>query len=427
MAPRKHSPIGPSSSDRWMACAGSVPASEGEPNNDTFFTRQGTAAHTFVEFIMRTGAEPSDYLDGVVLYNAPSLAEHIHEPGDLLAPEPDEWDSFPIDDEMVEGAELWRDVIGEHYKPEEGDEIVYETRLDMSHVHPLLFGTGDLMVYKPRQKWLIVGDYKYGRGYAVERTTPQLKVYDLGGVHRYRDRGVEKVTNIIVQPRAYHLEGPVRKLDLTIEEVEQFEQEVREAAARTDDPLAERIAGAHCKWCPASYHCETLRTKVREIIGSYASDDQEPVEDDLPKVMRLSPEQLGRIVREVSIIEGWLRRVMSHAHSEAMDGRVPAGLKLVEKRAYRIWTSQAKAQAALEKAGVDEDDFMEEPKFKSVAKIEKLLGKKKARAILEGDPALGIDPLFTKKSSGYVLAPIEDDREAVDLHAKHSFAAADED
>jgi hypothetical protein len=140
----------------------------------------------------------------------------------------------------------------------------------------------------------------------------------------------------------------------------------------------------------------------------------------------MSPERLGRIVREVQIIEGWLKRVMQHAHNEALEGRIPDGTKLVDKRAYRKFTiGENEIKAILEVEGFGEDDYLKEPKLQTLAQLEKMMGKKMFVAAFGKDDDPG--KRWKKESSGYVLCDIEDDRPAVKLDHSDAFDAVEDD
>src|SRR5262249_2274443 len=137
---RAHSKLGPSAASRWMICKGSVGMSEGAPNKSTVFALEGTAAHEFNEFIISNNLDPQDYLGGCVDLEADEKSLQFSQDGHNH--EIDREQFFEIDHEMVEGCEMTRAEIEKHYRPEEGDVLMLETRLDMSWIHPKLFGTG---------------------------------------------------------------------------------------------------------------------------------------------------------------------------------------------------------------------------------------------------------------------------------------------
>jgi hypothetical protein len=153
---------------------------------------------------------------------------------------------------------------------------------------------------------------------------------------------------------------------------------------------------------------------------------EEVTDKHMPKLTDMTPAQLGRIVREAKVYEGFIRRALAHAHSEAMDGREPEGTKLVDKRAYRKFTiGEDEIICTLDLEGYDEETYMKEPKLLTLAQLETALGKKKFKALFgdEKDP----DKRWVKKSSGYVLADIDDDRPKATLSTGDAFGAVEDD
>jgi hypothetical protein len=423
---RAHSKLGPSAASRWMVCAASVAMSEGQPNNSTVFALEGTAAHEFNEFVISSGHDPRDWLGGLVDLEAKGDELKFLRSGDNI--EVDRERYFEIDEEMVEGCELTIETIEKYYSRVDGDELMLETRLDMSWIHPKLFGTGDILIYKRKTKTLIVLDYKYGSGHVVEvKKNPQVRTYAVGAAKMFEAQGVETITSVIIQPRAFHKDGTVRVETIDLFELFEFESELAIAAKRTDDPNATAVAGDHCKFCPAAWGCEALRDLVRDGLGvKKLKKGEEVTEKHMPKLSAITPAQLGRIVREAKIYEGFIRRALAHAHSEGMDGRMPEGTKMVEKRAYRKFTiGKDEIICQLDLEGFDEETYMHDPKMLTLAQLETAVGKKKFSAMF-GKPD-DENKLWKKQSSGYVLCDIDDDRPAAKISTGDAFGAVEED
>lgn len=407
-----------------MACPGSVQMSEDQPNKSTVFALEGTAAHEFNEFIISNGHDPRDWLGGVVDLEATGDELKFLKSGGNIDVDRERY--FKIDEEMVDGCELTIETIERYYSRVDGDELMLETRLDMSWVHPKLFGTGDILIYKRRAKQLVVLDYKYGSGHVVEVSTPQVRTYAIGAAKMFEKEGVETVTLVIIQPRAYHKDGAVREETIEVFDLYEFESTLAIHAKATDDPDAELVAGEHCKFCPAAWGCPALRAYALQLIGVKLRKGKALTEKDMPRLDDMTPADLGRIVREVQIIEGWCRRVMQHAHSEALDGRVPEGTKLVDKRAYRKFTvGDDEIIALLDLEGLPEEEYMREPKLLTLTQLEQSLGKRKFAEVFGS--AQSEDKLWKKESSGYVLAPVEDDRPAAKLSTGDAFGAVVDD
>lgn len=420
---RAHSKLGPSASKRWIECPASVARSEHVENKSSVFALEGTAAHEFLEHILRNGIDPAIFLGGYVNLAGDKAAKKFRFEGDRADDfECDRETTFDIDDEMVEAAEIVVKYVAANYCPDEGDILMLETKLDMSFIHPKLFGTGDIIIYKAKARRIIVLDFKYGSGIAVEvEDNPQVLTYAVGGVRLLRDMGhkVDIVTSVIIQPRCFHPSGPIREQDVDFIDLEFFAGFLKAKAAETDSPDAKFCAGEHCYFCPTAHSCETLKAYVFDATGAGFDGDRPPSEKDMPNPTDMTPKELGRVIREVKIIEGWLRRVMAYAHTEAMDGRVPEGCKVVAKRAYRKWAiSQADVETLCEVLSLDRDDFMYPEKLRSPNQIEKATGKKAFGKLFDG--------MVKKESTGFVLAPEEDRREAVKVDSSDAFGAADD-
>jgi hypothetical protein len=300
---------------------------------------------------------------------------------------------------------------------EPGDIYQWETRLDISHVHPKLYGTGDACIVKVARKTLVTGDFKYGVGIAVDaKDNEQLMTYAIGQRHLYRHHNIKKVILVIVQPRAYHRDGPVRSHELAVEELDAFEAQLRKDAARTDDPGAPTAAGDHCRFCPAAYRCTTLTDKVAQILG-IKSVKTIRYEADMPDIKKMKPEDIARVMRGMPIVESWMRRVNEHAHAGAMRGVVPPGMKVVERRKYRKISDVESLKFDLELMGFDVEDYMKPSTLRGVGALESLTGKAKFKKTF--------GKYVETKSTGFVLAAAEDPRPAVDPDSSKAFVPLD--
>jgi hypothetical protein len=425
---RAHSKLGPSAAHRWLECPGSINATENIENKSTWFALEGTAAHEFVEFCLSTGRDPRDWIGGVVDLDGDTAPTKFRAKGVIAKELIDKERYFEIDEDMASAVEDVQELVAKYHKPDEGDIIMLETRLDMTFVHPKLFGTGDIIIYKSSTKTLIVIDFKYGRGYAVDvLDNPQALTYAVGAVKLVN--GVDKLILVIVQPRAFHADGPVRDAEYDLMDLDMFEGHLRMKALETDDPNAPRVAGEQCKFCPAAYKCKTLFDFVVDKLPGIEDIDltTDRLQDGhFPADRDLTADQMGTLIHNVKIIEGLLKRVMGHAHAEGMAGRLPTGTKMVDKRAYRKWANAAEVIAALDMAGIPESEFMTapEPELKSVTQLEKTLGKKVFDAITYDE--VNEVRLWNKNSTGYVLATLEDRRPAVALDKSAAFGAVDD-
>jgi hypothetical protein len=299
--------------------------------------------------------------------------------------------------------------------------VVYEQRVYATHVHRGIYGTVDCLIYDPVTRKLWVVDFKYGQGIAVEVVwNPQMLIYAVGALHRH-GYAVAVIELVIVQPRAAHPDGPVRRWEIDSLDLVVWEAELQRAALATDDPNAEAHAGEHCRFCPALYRCEDARARVLELLGAnWRAFDGELRMQHLPDPKKLTPDEEAKLLREVSIIKSYVKRVEEHAHGRALGGDMPTGFKFVEGRSLRRWTDVKHAEETLLAMGFDESDLYAEPKFLTPAAAEALIGNKK-----EAEKRLS--EYWEKPKGKLTLAPVEDARPAASYNVGAAFGAVTED
>lgn len=383
-AQRAHARLAPSAAHRWMACPGSVRLSADIVEAPSAFAAEGTAAHMLAEKCMQTGFDAERFHGWTVNTAAkdPKLAVQQGWPVNDTT-------TFRIDAEMVEGVQLYLDVVREIAA--EAGEWAIEQRLDMSGVVPGVFGTGDFIAYDEQARRVTICDLKFGKGVPVDvEGNVQLLTYVVGVAGRYHNRGVDEVELVIVQPRAPHKDGPVRRW--RTDAVTLFEHIValQNAADASSSDEAPFNPGEACRFCKAAGKCNALYERVMEIT----------MNDPTVKPYRVWKEEQA----EIDLVKTWAKRREEHAHTEALRGRMPEGAKLVGKRPIRKWKDEGDAVTTLQLAGVSDDDIYA-TSVRSPAQIEKVLNKTEKGLL--GD-------LVVKASSGTVLAPLDDPRPAVD-------------
>jgi hypothetical protein len=388
---RAHAKLSPSSASRWMQCPGSVRLSAGIADKSSVFADEGTAAHMLAERCLRHELRAE--------HAAGFYVDITRTRGLLFADEPGDGRFF-VDDEMVDGVQMYLDHVRGLFSI--CDEHAIEQRLSLAHVHPDIFGTGDAVGYVMATDHLHVVDFKYGRGVAVEpNMNPQLLCYGAGALHAFETSGhkVRNITLHIVQPRAPHPNGPIRKCVVMRSAMSMWEVDLKLAALATEAKDAPLSAGEHCRFCRAAAVCPERRRASLDAAGAEFTDKGALI---VQPVQELTPVSMGRLLSEIDQIEAWCRRVREHAHMEATHGRLPEGWKLVAKRAYRKWKDEEAAADALRAKGLEDEDIYAR-KLMSPAAADKLL-KSDAKSLVS---------LVSKESSGTVLAPLEDTRPAV--------------
>lgn len=354
-----HSPLGASSHYRWKACPGSVRLCKGIKSVSSVYAEAGTRAHEVASNILegkQSVAIDKDDMDAVLVY-----VKFVRE-------------------------------IQKAYAPV---ETFIETKFNLSDYYPGLYGTADCVIYSPHNKELFVIDYKHGQGVAVEaKDNSQLMYYGLGALHAY-DFPVSKVSLIIVQPRCYHPDGPVRLINMEPSDLLDFAADLIVDATSTEDLKAPLNPGDHCRWCPAQATCPAIHAKALAVAQNVFSS-----------VATYDGAKLGETLDFLPAMETWIKSVREFAYREAQAGRTPPGWKLVEKRANRKFavTSEEWDTSMVAQALCLDEDHMFERKLKSVAQIEKIASK---AALAK------LGALITKESSGYTLVSEKDNRARV--------------
>jgi hypothetical protein len=382
---RAHSHLGASSASRWLACPGSIRMQSGIPDQTSIFAAEGTSAHELAERCLRNKFQDAfDYLGEMI-----TVGNH----------------QFEVTEEMAEAVNLYVRTVQEEYEP--GDILFIEHRFDLSSVHAAMFGTNDAGIYKKNGD-LKVLDLKYGKGYAVEaKDNVQLAFYGLGliGVPSLKGARIANVELIIVQPRAPHKDGPVRRWVTDPVHLADFMEDLRVGALATEMPDAPLVAGEHCKFCKAAGICPALR----DVAITQAQDefvDSDPNE--------LTNDTLSALLEKCGLIEDGIRAIRAEAVSRMKGGGKLPGWKFVASRAIRKWNDEG--SQAIEKLttlfDLDEDAVVER-KLRSPAQVEKLLPKSDRAALAA---------YYNKTSSGVSLARATDPRPEV----SPALAAADD-
>lgn len=389
----KHSKIGASGAYRWLNCPGSVALSELYPPQPTsVYAAEGTAAHELAEKCLLSGQDPYDYI-GLTL------------------------NGFEVDEAMADAVQVYVEIVREDIDRFKGSDAVHgvEDKINLKWIHPDAFGTSDAHAGKIGYT-LVVHDYKHGAGVPVDAVgNKQGLYYTLGVAAKYGFK-FNAYEFVIVQPRAFHPDGPIRRWCFSKEELEQYESEVKagidrvEKAKAADDIMPYLSPGDHCRWCNAAPGCPGLKHKMEMSIY----EDFDPIEDDILSITptppeELTPEKLADALRFADIFENWVSEVRSFAYRQAMRGETPPGFKFVKKYGHRKFKDPQKVKILAELMGVPEEELYTKPapKMKTPNQTEQALKKLKI-----GKEVLG--PLIMTPETGFTIVEEDDRREAYD-------------
>ncbi len=397
--PKKHAKLSASSAKRWFECPGSPSLIEkAPPQASSSYAEEGTIAHGIAELAVTN----DQMTDGELLNAAQREIEVAAADYDPL--------------EMVNGAKLYRSVIMQDIELLAPCALETEVALDeLAQVDPDLGGTPDAYIVSELGV-VIVYDYKYGAGLAVEVVdNVQLMIYVVGvwlKLTPEQRKVVHTVELKIIQPRKAHKEGPVRTIPYYANQIEAFMEELAKRAKATRAPKAKLKAGDHCKFCPAQVICPEIVKHAQQT--AMMDFDKVPVVAKQPENLDMS--SLLRVLDNADMIKDFVKNVEAFMLNRARSGEVVPGYKLVKKKANRKWREESRVPFQISNVlGPVEwppERFMSDPEVLSPAQIEKLLPK---------DQRLLVDGLCTIPDTGEVLVPHDDPRPAISNSAALDF------
>lgn len=201
----------------------------------------------------------------------------------------DTMSSFGIvyDREMYEAAQLYAGDVFETCAPQRDDkhdhpvEYHVEKRADLSHIADEMHGYVDCSAFSVGARTLTVWEAKYGHKIVDVFENWQSILYvdaitERMGIDGYHDQH----TNVcikLVQPRAYHRDGPIREWCFKLSDLRAYVNKLRDAAteARSGSPMCR--TGSHCGSCDASHACEALQASTYSLIDHLSDTSGVPV------------------------------------------------------------------------------------------------------------------------------------------------------
>ena len=349
-----HSALGPSASDRWIPCPGSVHLTAGMKDEGSGYAMEGTAAHTLSEHMRVENKPASAYKGNMIPVDHQDGSGHT---------------DYEVTQEMVDAVQSFVTYCGNI-----GGVAFYERRLSYSAWVPGGFGTADdIRINEPV---VDVIDLKYGKGVQVfAEDNPQLKMYGLGV---YQEFGhlydIKEFRFTIHQPRLDHVdtwECSTQELLLWARDI------VAPAAKAALRPSAKLQGGSHCRFCLARHTCKARSEWVfNQTIGDFEDlDDLEVRTKDF-----MSSRELGHALDALAPIKAWCSDMEAAGLTELSLGKPPVGkdgeYKMVAGKSSRSWIDPKKAEQALRnQKGLKVKQILV-AKLVSPAQAEKLVGKK---------------------------------------------------
>lgn len=360
---RAHSNLGASSAKRWMNCTASVELIPLAPQRpDSPFAAEGTCAHEVADICLTENREPIELV------------------GDI-------YEGHTVTEEMAAYVQIYVDYV--RGRTNDFSETFIEERFSLSHIDDSMFGTNDASVVTYGDSIEVI-DLKYGKGVEVwPENNPQLLYYALG-LYRSMPEGsfFETIRCTIVQPR---IDNPIKSWETPIQTLLDFEQELK-AKVKEVRENPDFCTGDWCKFCPAKAICPQQKKEVLALL-------EEPVETPkpitFPKPSEINVDEMVNILNNAKKIKEFVDAVEDYAKSKLLEGKKIPQYKLVNGRASRKLISES--EFILEYGKEYGSDLYTEPKLKSVAQLEKVVGKKEVAPFVDITHAIAMVHESNKK------------------------------
>jgi len=242
-----HSILGPSSSERWMNCPGSVLMPGKAPQTE--YAAEGTAAHELSKWVRETG-KPALNWKGTTLV----VGDYSFKVGKPII---DSVQTFVDGEALIPGASLIEDMVGY-------EELV-----------PGGFGTLD--GGKLEDDLCTITDFKHGTGVKVfAKLNSQLMLYALGTYFKYKwIYDFNRFILRICQPRLRSFET----FEISLGHLLQWGFDVARPAARLAmTPGAPIVAGPWCKFCKIKNMC-SVRADYKRAMRNKELNAETEFED----------------------------------------------------------------------------------------------------------------------------------------------------
>lgn len=350
-----HAKLSPSSAHRWLNCAGSMILEKDFPDSSSEHAELGTAAHFLASECLEQGKDATDFFNRQI-YLVNGVA-HWWERSETINIST----FYTVDLEMTENIQKYLDAVRSQ---SEGNQLLVEQRVSFgSRIgSENAFGTADAIILTADE--IQVHDLKYGRGVKVDATgNEQLNLYGLGALEEFGMLGdYKQIRKVIHQPRIGHHSEEV----VTIAELEEFEQEVKNGVAHIralEIGLEDGDGGAiadfegsfnpgekQCQWCKAKAVCPALANHLMEtMLGEFENLDEVELQTAVPEaraqIVSYENDRLSKFYAAIPLFENWIKAVDAAVHEKLHAGEIVPGFKLVEgRKGSRKWSDDKEAE-----------------------------------------------------------------------------------
>ena len=225
----EHSKLPPSSAARRIACPGSRKLEALYPREQTESAKEGTLAHTVCAELMHTNILKIKGISDEMLRNCHMYVEYLRSMS------------------LTYGTTETR--------------VYIEQRLNMPNIHPECWGTPD--AWFVADGVLHMFDFKYGFGPVEVYENWQMIAYAAGVPDEFT-----KAVFHIVQPRAPHIDGPIRTWEVELKDLVEYWDMLINAEWEATQPLPLTKPSTQCVNCQARHACPALQKTVLNNINT---------------------------------------------------------------------------------------------------------------------------------------------------------------
>lgn len=234
-------------------------------------------------------------------------------------------DNILADAQFVHAVDVMVGKCRKHITP--AVKVYIEEPLSAPNVHPLMYGRLDFATVS--DSLAVILSYKHGEGILVEVEDNVQEMY-YAYMLLLKHPGVRRVVIYVVQPRAFHPDGPVRRWETTAEHIcEWVERELVPAMHRAGKDRS-FDAGKWCRFCPAKLVCPLMRS-LFEAASTH----------DPKSVVTLEDQALGQSYKLIEAVHSYTKALREETHRRNMLGKKIAGTKVVAAKTNRVWKDGA--------------------------------------------------------------------------------------
>lgn len=215
------------------------------------------------------------------------------------------------------------------------------------HLCDDVYGTADIIIIDLQELQLAVWDYKHGRGVLVEVPAIQLDIYGAAALKSLSylfPASMKRVVTGIVQPRAEHINGPVRQTECSAEEMTAKGEEVIAIAKKINNNEVCLVPSeGACRWCRAKKECGACADAALKACGFgpiEAKDAAAPTEEAMVPGPAIAANDLTvheriAIHEARGFITDFLNAVSLGLEQDILAGQDIPGMKVVAGRSIR--------------------------------------------------------------------------------------------